>query len=64
MPAHRIGLVVPSSNVTVETELPALLGRQGGDREAGTYGRGPGARGGSRPALRPAAGRRARPPAR
>jgi maleate isomerase len=24
---HRIGLVVPSSNVTVETELPALLGR-------------------------------------
>lgn len=27
MPAHRIGLVVPSSNVTVETEMPALLGR-------------------------------------
>jgi len=25
--AHRIGLVVPSSNVTVETELPALLAR-------------------------------------
>lgn len=24
---HRIGLVVPSSNVTVETELPALLAR-------------------------------------
>jgi maleate isomerase len=24
---HRIGLVVPSSNVTVETEVPALLGR-------------------------------------
>lgn len=24
---HRIGLVVPSSNVTVETEMPALLGR-------------------------------------
>jgi maleate isomerase len=24
---HRIGLVVPSSNVTVETELPALLNR-------------------------------------
>src|SRR6478752_8493505 len=23
----RIGLVVPSSNVTVETEMPALLGR-------------------------------------
>ena len=28
MPQHRIGLVVPSSNVTVETELPALLARQ------------------------------------
>lgn len=27
MPTHRIGLVVPSSNVTVETELPALLAR-------------------------------------
>ncbi len=27
MAAHRIGLVVPSSNVTVETELPALLAR-------------------------------------
>jgi maleate cis-trans isomerase len=27
MAAHRIGLVVPSSNVTVETELPALLNR-------------------------------------
>ncbi|SFO42150.1 maleate isomerase [Pseudonocardia ammonioxydans] len=26
-PHHRIGLVVPSSNVTVETELPALLRR-------------------------------------
>ncbi len=25
MAAHRIGLVVPSSNVTVETEMPALL---------------------------------------
>jgi len=25
--AHRIGLVVPSSNVTVETEIPALLAR-------------------------------------
>jgi maleate isomerase len=24
---HRIGLIVPSSNVTVETEVPALLGR-------------------------------------
>lgn len=24
---HRIGLVVPSSNTTVETEMPALLGR-------------------------------------
>lgn len=24
---HRIGLVVPSSNVTVETEVPALLAR-------------------------------------
>src|SRR5712691_7323460 len=27
MTRHRVGLVVPSSNVTVETELPALLGR-------------------------------------
>lgn len=27
MSTHRIGLVVPSSNVTVETEMPALLGR-------------------------------------
>jgi maleate isomerase len=27
MTLHRIGLVVPSSNVTVETELPALLRR-------------------------------------
>lgn len=26
-PRYRIGLVVPSSNTTVETELPALLGR-------------------------------------
>lgn len=27
MTHHRIGLVVPSSNVTVETEMPALLAR-------------------------------------
>jgi maleate isomerase len=27
MAAHRVGLVVPSSNVTVETEMPALLAR-------------------------------------
>ncbi|MET9328061.1 maleate cis-trans isomerase [Tsukamurella sp. NPDC003166] len=27
MSTHRIGLVVPSSNVTVETELPRILGR-------------------------------------
>ena len=27
MSVHRIGLVVPSSNVTVETEMPALLRR-------------------------------------
>lgn len=27
MSVHRIGLVVPSSNVTVETEMPAILGR-------------------------------------
>lgn len=27
MPKHRVGLVVPSSNVTVETEMPALLSR-------------------------------------
>lgn len=26
----RIGLIVPSSNVTMETEIPALLARQGG----------------------------------
>lgn len=25
--AHRVGLIVPSSNVTMETELPALLAR-------------------------------------
>jgi maleate isomerase len=30
--AHRIGLVVPSSNVTVETEIPALLARHAGAR--------------------------------
>ena len=30
MTAHRIGLVVPSSNVTVETEIPALLARHAG----------------------------------
>lgn len=27
MQSHRIGLIVPSSNVTVETEMPALLAR-------------------------------------
>lgn len=27
MPSYRIGLAVPSSNVTVETEMPALLAR-------------------------------------
>lgn len=27
MSIHRVGLVVPSSNVTVETEMPALLSR-------------------------------------
>ncbi len=27
MTQHRVGLIVPSSNVTVETELPALLSR-------------------------------------
>lgn len=27
MTTHRIGLVVPSSNVTVETEMPAILAR-------------------------------------
>ena len=26
--AHRIGLIVPSSNVTMETELPELFARQ------------------------------------
>lgn len=29
---HRIGLIVPSSNVTVETEVPALLARHRGAR--------------------------------
>lgn len=29
---HRVGLVVPSSNVTVETEVPALLGRHRTER--------------------------------
>lgn len=30
MTVRRVGLIVPSSNVTVETELPALLRRQEG----------------------------------
>ncbi|MCX0271892.1 maleate cis-trans isomerase [Nocardia zapadnayensis] len=30
MSTRRIGLVVPSSNVTVETEMPAILRRHGG----------------------------------
>jgi maleate isomerase len=25
VPSYRIGLIVPSSNVTMETEIPALL---------------------------------------
>jgi maleate isomerase len=28
---HRVGLIVPSSNTTMETEIPALLARQNGD---------------------------------
>lgn len=32
MTTYRIGLVVPSSNVTVETEIPALLARHPGAR--------------------------------
>lgn len=32
MGIHRVGLVVPSSNITVETELPALLGRHAEER--------------------------------
>ena len=32
MTPHRIGLVGPSSNVTVETEVPALLARHAGER--------------------------------
>jgi len=32
MTVHRIGLIVPSSNVTVETEVPALLARHAGER--------------------------------
>ena len=31
MTPYRIGLVVPSSNVTVETEVPALLARHAGE---------------------------------
>jgi maleate isomerase len=30
--AHRVGLIVPSSNVTVETEVPALLARHASAR--------------------------------
>jgi maleate isomerase len=30
MPHYRAGLIVPSSNVTVETEMPALLGTHSG----------------------------------
>ena len=26
--SHRVGLIVPSSNVTMETEVPELLGRR------------------------------------
>ena len=26
--AYRIGLIVPSSNTTMETELPAMFGRR------------------------------------
>src|SRR5258708_3255080 len=32
---HRVGLIVPSSNVTMETELPALLGRHSVAAERG-----------------------------
>ena len=32
MTVHRIGLVVPSSNITVETEVPALLARHASAR--------------------------------
>ena len=32
MTPHRIGVVVPSSNITVETEVPALLARHAGER--------------------------------
>ena len=28
MPPARIGLIVPSSNVTVETEIPRILARE------------------------------------
>lgn len=31
-PRHRVGLIVPSSNVTVETEIPELLGRHASAR--------------------------------
>ncbi|MYW90767.1 maleate cis-trans isomerase [Amycolatopsis rubida] len=30
MPNRRVGIIVPSSNITVETELPAILRRQPG----------------------------------
>lgn len=32
---HRIGLIVPSSNVTMETELPAMLARHGSSSRRG-----------------------------
>ncbi len=34
---YRVGLIVPSSNVTMETELPALLGRHPAARRGVTF---------------------------
>ena len=35
---RRIGLIVPSSNTTMETELPELFRRDGGETASGSCG--------------------------